>query len=171
MKSTSGNLAGLVGLALIALNFMISACESGGSGTSAEVQTADIPFTDEGTLAFTRADGSEITSIRIEIADDDSTRTRGLMQRTSMPADAGMLFIFPDETVRSFWMANTPLSLDLMFITNEGVIIDVQKYTKPLSPENLTSSAPATYVLEVKAGFSDTWGISETDQIEWSEHE
>ncbi len=171
MKSSSGIPIALVALVLVALTLMGSACESGRSGSATAERTANIPFTDEGTLSFTRADGSEVTTIRIEIADDDSTRTRGLMQRTDLPADAGMLFVFPDETVRSFWMANTPLSLDLMFITSEGVIIDVQKYTKPLSPENVTSSAPAAYVLEVKAGFSDTWGISETDEIEWSEHE
>ncbi len=171
MKSSSGILVALFALTLVAPALVVSACGSGRSGSSPAEQTADIPFTDEGSLTFSRADSSEITTIRIEIADDDSTRTRGLMQRTNMPADAGMLFIFPNETVRSFWMANTPLSLDMMFITREGEIIDVHKYTKPLSPENVTSTAPATYVLEVKAGFTDTWGISETDRIEWSEHE
>ena len=156
---------------LVALTLAVSACESGRSDSDPAEQTASIPFTDEGTLTFSRADGSELTTIRIEIADDDSTRTRGLMQRADMPADAGMLFVFPDETDRSFWMANTPLSLDMMFVTREGEIIDVHKYTKPLSPENVTSSAPATYVVEVRAGFTDTWGISETDRIEWSENE
>ena len=156
---------------LVVLTLAVSACESGRSASAPGEKTTSIPFTDEGVLTFSRADGTEITTIRIEIADDDSTRTRGLMQRTNMPADAGMLFIFPDETVRSFWMANTPLALDMMFVTREGEIIDVRKYTKPLSPENVTSSAPAAYVVEVKAGFTDTWGISETDRIEWSADE
>jgi len=168
MKKSSGIHVALVALTLAMLTLAVSACESGCSNSAPAGKTANIPFTDEGTLTFSRADSSEITTIRIEIADDDSTRTRGLMQRTNMPADAGMLFIFPDETVRSFWMANTPLSLDMMFVTREGEIIDVHKYTKPLSPENVTSSAPAAYVVEVKAGFTDTWGISETDRIEWS---
>ena len=150
----------------------LTACEPGQGGASnnggEQPDVVNIPFTPEGNLTFTRSDGSAITSIRIEIADDDSTRTRGLMQRTDLPGDAGMLFVFPIEEVRSFWMANTPLSLDMMFITRDGEIIDIAKYTKPLSPENVTSRAPATYVLEVKAGFTDTWGISETDLIEWS---
>jgi hypothetical protein len=93
------------------------------------------------------------------------------MQRTSMPDDAGMLFIFPNEEIRSFWMANTPLSLDMIFVAGSGEIIDIAKYTKPVTPENVTSRAPATYVVEVKAGFTDTWGISETDQVEWSAQE
>jgi uncharacterized membrane protein (UPF0127 family) len=150
---------------------LCAACESGRQEQPAAEQEVVIPFTEEGTLTFKRADGSEITTIRIEIADDDSTRTRGLMQRKSLPSDGGMLFIFPNETVRSFWMANTPLSLDMMFASRSGEIVDIAKYTKPQSPQNVTSSAPATYVVEVQAGFSDTWGISETDVIEWSAHE
>ena len=163
--------------ALTVISSGLAACGSGGGGgtagggASGDVpQTANIPFTEEGSLAFKRSDGSDITSIRIEIADDDSTRTRGLMQRTEMPADGGMLFIFPNEQQRSFWMANTPLSLDMLFVTRDGEIVDIAKYTRPLSPENVTSQVPATYVVEVKAGFTDTWGISESDRIEWTEH-
>jgi uncharacterized membrane protein (UPF0127 family) len=148
---------------------LCTGCESGRQPSPQP--EVSIPFTEEGTLIFKRADGTEITAIRIEIADDDSTRARGLMQRSSIPADAGMLFIFPNQTVRSFWMANTPLSLDMMFATRDGQIIDIAKYTKPLSPQNVTSQSPATYVVEVQAGFTDTWGISETDVIEWSRHE
>ena len=149
---------------------MLASCGKESPTPPANQQPTNIPFSEEGSLTLTRADGAEITTIRIEIADDDSTRTRGLMQRTSFPSDAGMLFIFPNEEIRSFWMANTPLSLDILFITRDGEIIDIHKYTKPVSPENVTSVAPATYVLEVKAGFADTWGISESDRIEWSAH-
>lgn len=155
----------------IALAVAIAACGSGQREAPPTEPAIEIPFTEHGSLTFTRSDGSEITTIRIEIADNDSTRTRGMMQRASFPSDAGMLFIFPNEEVRSFWMANTPLSLDIMFVTADGEIIDIAKYTKPVSPENVTSRAPATYVVETKAGFSDTWGISETDRIEWQRHE
>lgn len=151
------------------LTFVMAAC--GPDKNEAAADRANIPFTEEGSLTFKRADGTEVKTIRIEIADDDSTRARGMMQRTSMPDDAGMLFIFPDESTRSFWMANTPLSLDMMFVNSDREIIDIAKYTKPVSPENVTSRAPAKYVVEVKAGFVDTWGISETDRIEWSVHE
>lgn len=145
-----------------------SGCESGPSGGTPSVPGVDIPFTSEGTLAFSRSDGSPIVEIEIEIADDDSTRTRGLMQRLTLPDKGGMLFVFGDEAVRTFWMANTPLSLDLIFVARSGEVIDIVKYTKPLSPINVTSRSEALYVVEVKAGFSDTWGISETDRIEWS---
>lgn len=149
----------------------IAACGEPSPPPPTDNQPQGIPFSEEGSLTFKRSDGSEITTIRIEIADDDSTRTRGLMQRTSMPGDGGMLFVFPNQEIRSFWMANTPLSLDMIFVERDGEIIDIAKYTKPVTPENVTSRAPATYVVEVKAGFTDTWGISETDVIEWSEHE
>src|SRR5690554_7281945 len=77
-----------------------------GPGADEEV----IPFRRDGSLSFIR-DGEEQLQIEIEIADTDSARTRGLMQRESLPERSGMLFIFDDEAPRGFWMANTPLAL------------------------------------------------------------
>ncbi|MGA7304019.1 MAG: DUF192 domain-containing protein [Rhodothermales bacterium] len=129
--------------------------------------TPDIPFTIEGRLYFEQSDGSPITDIGIEIADDDSTRTRGLMQRSTIPDTLGMLFIFERQETRSFWMANTPHSLDILFVNANHDIVDIAKYTRPFSPEAIESRAPSLYVVEVKAGFTDSWGISETDKVRW----
>ena len=71
-----------------------------------------IPFRSDGTLRFTRGE-EELLTIDIEIADTDSAIVRGLMQRTSLPDRSGMLFLMPSEEPQSFWMANTPLALDL----------------------------------------------------------
>ena len=129
-----------------------------------------IPFQIHGTLDFLR-EGELLYSIMIEIAETDSTRMRGMMQRDAFPEKTGMLFIFQQETERSFWMANTPVALDLLFINADSTVIDIHKYARPFSKENITSSGPARFVLEVQAGFVDSIGIIETDRVSWTRTE
>jgi len=127
----------------------------------------DIPFKDEGEMTFLRND-TPLVHIKIEIADNDSTRTRGLMQRSSLPDKSGMLFIFDLEEPQSFWMANTQLPLDILFVNADSQIVSISKYTTPLSPESVSSGTnPAQYVIEVVAGFCDTFGIIESDRVRW----
>ncbi len=76
-----------------------------------------------------------------------------------MARDAGMLFIFPDEAPRSFWMKNTPLPLDIVFIGADRRIVSIAAGTKPYSTERIPSGAPAMFVLEVNAGFCERHGI------------
>ena len=132
--------------------------------------TQEIPYRKDGTLHFLR-ENERMLTIDIEIADTDSTRERGLMQRTSLPDGAGMLFIMPTEEPQSFWMANTPLSLDFVFASTSGEVVAISKYAKPQSPDPVMSGLPARFVLEVPAGFLDSYGIIEGDQIEWSRTE
>jgi uncharacterized protein len=132
-----------------------------------ENQSVGIPFRADATLSLFR--GSEsYQQMAIEIADSDSSRTRGLMQRDSLPEDSGMLFIFDREEPQSFWMANTPLSLDLIFINRDSSIVHIAKYAQPLSPDPVPSEEPARFVLEVEAGYADTKGILEGDRVTWS---
>ena len=131
-------------------------------------ESPSIPFRKDGTLTFTRADGTPITTIDIEIAESDSAQARGLMQRDELPEDAGMLFVYPGAAPRSFWMANTRIPLDIIFVGADREIMRIAKYVRPRSPESIPSRYPAQYVVEVNAGFADTYGLSETDRIEWS---
>jgi hypothetical protein len=147
---------------------MVSACQTGGDTAPATEPPASttIPFEQEGMLDFRRGD-SVLVQIAIEIADTDSARARGLMQRTALPDRSGMLFLFNREESQSFWMANTQLSLDLMFLSADTSIVTIARYTRPLSPESISSTAPARFVIEVPAGFADTWGIVEGDRARW----
>ncbi|MEM1095081.1 MAG: DUF192 domain-containing protein [Bacteroidota bacterium] len=130
-----------------------------------------IPFRKDGTLDFLRGDDTLLT-VDIEIADNDSSITRGMMQRDSFPDMSAMLFVFPNEEPRGFWMANTPLPLDILFTAADGEIVHIAKYTKPLSPQTIESGGlPAQYVVELPAGFSDQHGLIETDRIEWRRDE
>ena len=125
-----------------------------------------IPFTRHGELSFMR--GAETLSmIEIEIADTDSSRLRGLMQRTSLPENSGMLFIFPVEEPQGFWMGNTQMSLDLMYAGADSSIVSIAKYVQPMALETIPSGAPAQFVVEVPAGYTDSNGIVEGDRIRW----
>ena len=106
--------------------------------------------------------------LAIEIADDDSSRGRGLMGRERLPQGSGMLFVFDQPEIQRFYMANTPMSLDFFFIGQDSVIVNTVKYAPPLSLESIVSTAPATLVLEVEAGFIDTYGIVPGDRVAWS---
>lgn len=125
-------------------------------------ESAGIPFRKDGTLTLSR-EGEIYRTLDIEIAETDSSRNRGLMQRDSLPEDSGMLFIFDREEEQGFWMANTPLALDLIFLREDGSILSIAKYVQPMRTETVQSNGRAMYVLEVVAGYSDSIGIIEGD--------
>ncbi|MEM8486954.1 MAG: DUF192 domain-containing protein [Bacteroidota bacterium] len=143
-------------------------CETeSASPPNSEAETeVNIPFRKDGTLDLLRG-GENYLSLDIEIADNDSSITRGLMQRTGLPDRSGMLFVMPEERIQSFWMSNTTISLDIIFINSAMEIVHIAKYTTPLSPDSVPSEYPAAYVVEVIAGFTDNNGILEGDTISW----
>jgi uncharacterized protein len=125
-------------------------------------------FKKEGDLTFLNSDGKEVKKIEIEIADNGEERQKGLMYRKSMDEAKGMLFVFPVEDQQAFWMKNTVLSLDIMFVGKDKKIVKIHKNTTPFSEKDLPSGKPAMYVVETIAGFSDKYGIKEGDKIEFS---
>ena len=127
----------------------------------------EISFRPDGILDFSRPDSTLITRIVIEIAESPEAQAQGLMYRRSMPARGGMLFVDPEESMRSFWMKNTPLSLDILFVTQDGEIVNIEKRTTPFSETNILSTGPAQFVVEVRAGFTDLYEITEDDHITW----
>lgn len=116
-------------------------------------------FVKEGELILSDSEGKKICSIDIEIADDDLQTQRGLMYRRTLKQDRGMLFIFPDEEERSFWMKNTLISLDIMYLNTNKEIVSISENTPPKSEESIWSELPAKYVLEVNAGFVGQYQI------------
>lgn len=125
-----------------------------------------IEFKKQGTLAFVSKTGADtLRKIDIQLAQTDEQRADGLMYRKSMTDDQGMLFIFPDMEERAFWMKNTYISLDIIYIADNMEIVSIQKYATPLSEESLPSFKKAKYVLEVNGGFSDKYHIKYGDKI------
>ncbi|WP_220338315.1 DUF192 domain-containing protein [Wenzhouxiangella sediminis] len=107
----------------------------------------------------------------VEIADDDATRAQGLMFRDEMADDHGMLFIFPDQRPRSFWMKNTRIALDIIYIDRDFEVVSISADTPPCRSRNrrcpsYPSEGPAQYVLEINGGLAAKYGIEPGDRIE-----
>ncbi|MDD4014600.1 MAG: DUF192 domain-containing protein [Petrimonas sp.] len=126
----------------------------------------EISFNKQGTLAFLSAQNNDTLSvIDIEVADNNQRRARGLMYRKSLPADAGMLFVFDEEEIQGFWMKNTYIPLDMLFVNADNEIITIHTNTAPLKEWNYASTRPALYVVEVNAGYCAQKQITEGDKI------
>lgn len=138
------------------------------SGISDQTETVDIPFRNQGELFFTsQQNGDTLAGIEIEVADNDQLRARGLMYRRTLPENAGMLFIQGMEEMQSFWMKNTYIPLDILFVNANKEIVTIHANTTPLKEWNYASTKPALYVVEVNAGFSGRHGIGTGDRIEF----
>lgn len=118
------------------------------STTSSEPQ-----FVRQGELTFLKADGTILTKIDIEIADTDAKREQGLMYRRQMEQNRGMLFVFDDVDLRSFWMKNTYLPLDILYLNAQKKIVKICENMPTLNEQPIPSDFPAKYVIEVNAGF------------------
>jgi uncharacterized membrane protein (UPF0127 family) len=109
-------------------------------------------------------------SFYVELALDDATRQRGLMFRDSMPADQGMLFVFPRTEVQAFWMKNTQIPLDIMYFDSDRSFVSAAYRTPPCGEgdncPNYPSDGRARYVLELNSGIGEALGLVRGDKIE-----
>ena len=113
--------------------------------------------------------GEKLIHIDVEISDDNEERAKGLMYRKRLNDNDGMLFIFNNESYQTFWMKNTLIPLDMIFIDSKFAIIDI-KNAIPCKEEPCTlytSSKPARYVLEVSAGFTRKNNIILGNKVAW----
>jgi uncharacterized membrane protein (UPF0127 family) len=101
----------------------------------------------------------------VEIADTDATREKGLMFRKSLPEGQGMLFDFHEEQPVGFWMQNTYIPLDMIFIRGDGSILRIAENTEPLSTRIIPSGGPVRAVLELIAGSAHKFGIAPGDKV------
>ncbi len=115
--------------------------------------SAEPQFVKQGELTFLKSDSTILAKIDIEIADDDIKRERGLMFRRQMELNQGMLFIFEEEDLRSFWMKNTYLPLDIIYLNAQKQIIRIHENVATMNEQPILSDFPAKYVVEVNAGF------------------
>jgi hypothetical protein len=135
-----------------------------GADGAAPVAAADLfPALERAELAIETASGKHRFSAWI--ADDNETRARGLMFVRALPPDRGMLFDFHEPRFASFWMKDTYLSLDLVFIAPDGRVVNVVPNAQPHSLSPIVSSAPVRYALEVVAGTAARIGLQAGDRI------
>lgn len=105
-------------------------------------------------------------TFEVEFVDTPETRARGLMFREALAPDTGMLFDFERPHELTFWMRNTPLSLDIIFISADGRVVRIARKTTPYSEKLIKSGAPARAALEVEAGTADRIGLAVGDRID-----
>jgi uncharacterized membrane protein (UPF0127 family) len=118
-----------------------------------------------GVATIVTRDGRGI-AVDVEIASNDADRTRGLMFRKAMPEQAGMIFIFPEEEEHSFWMKNTFLPLDMLFIDAPGRVVGIVEQVDPLTTTPRGVRAASNRVLEVNGGFCQRNGVKAGDRVE-----
>lgn len=116
-------------------------------------------FRKDGELQFINANDSVIFSIDMELATTEEEHARGLMFRKQMDENKGMLFLFQDEDWRSFWMHNTLIPLDIIYVNAKRQVVSISKNANTMDDTSLPSEAPAMYVIEINAGLCDKYGI------------
>lgn len=109
-------------------------------------------------VVLTGRDGSEIP-IRVEVVSRSEDQARGLMNRDRLAPDAGMLFVYPAEAPRSFWMKNTFIPLDMLFIGRDRRVVGVVHQAEPLTTTRRAVDAPSMFVLEVNGGLVKHRGV------------
>lgn len=151
---------------------VLCACGSSAHGVTPEAQPQPSPGTapaaapsaanapaEKGSRVVLMPPGADPVSVRVEIARDDATRRRGLMFREHMDDDAGMLFLFDRPEQLTFWMHNTYIPLDMVFIEPSLRVLGVVENAEPQTDSSRAVPGVSQYVLEVNAGFSRRHGL------------
>lgn len=133
-----------------------------GFGLAADEKPMRLPV-DKTPIVFQTRHGSR--ALAVEIAETAQERERGLMFRKDFPRDRAMLFVFPDAQEVTFWMQNTPLPLDMIFIGADGRITSIKEHEKPFSTDLVGSGGPVRFVIEVDAGVARRLGLEKGDRV------
>jgi len=121
---------------------------------------------DRGPVAVIRGPGAAV-EVSLEVAATPAERERGLMYRTSLAEGRGMLFVFDADGNQSFWMKNTLIPLDLLFIARDGTVVGIHANATPQSTADIAVGMPSRYVLEVPGGWAARHGISAGARVEF----
>ncbi len=133
-----------------------------GWGVWSKLFTPAIAFS-SARLQIARAEGA-VEVFNVEVAETQEQLERGLMFRRSMPRDAGMIFVMPPQ-VAGFWMKNTVIPLDMLFVGDDGRILKIVANTKPLDTTKISSDVPVAGVIEINAGEAARRGIAVGDRV------
>ena len=98
-------------------------------------------------------------AVDVEIADTEAARDRGLMFRTQLGSDEGMLFVMGRRMVHTFWMENTCIALDLLFVDTDGYVVGIRENVPTMSAADVFVTCPSAFVLEVNAGWARAHGV------------
>lgn len=156
-------------LALLALPALpaLPACRASPSSLAAADAPAAAP------RVIVESPSGRSASVRVEVARTDPERERGLMFRRELGADDGMLFVFPESSDHVFWMKNTFVALDMIFLSVDdedggggvGVVVGIVANAEPMTTTPRGVGVPSRFVLEVNGGWSATHGLARGDRV------
>ena len=118
-------------------------------------------------VTITTQDDRQI-AFQVEVADTPGKREMGLMYRTELADDRGMIFLFPSESQQSFWMKNTPRSLDMIFISKERKIVGIVEQATPFSLDPRFVAGQSQFVFEINGGLSKRHGFKAGDSVQFA---
>jgi uncharacterized membrane protein (UPF0127 family) len=154
---------GFLSIVLCCSAIFLIAC---GEKKSEQLIQDTVRFNKEGSVTIVSSAGDTLKStLEIEFAETDYEIQTGLMYRDKMENNQGMLFVFKQEAPHSFYMKNTLIPLDLLFIRSDSTIARIAKNARPLDESSIPSGEPIQFVLEIKAGMSTAWGLNSNDRI------
>ena len=143
----------LTGIIFLGILVMLTACskDKNSSKNNSSNKGRTVTFTNK--VYFLKNNGDTLSTVKVAIAKTPQERDTGLMDVNNLASDGGMLFIFPKPQKLSFWMANTPLPLDIIFINKDKKIIRIHHSAQPYSDKQLNSDGLAQYVVETNGGY------------------
>ncbi|WP_240325505.1 DUF192 domain-containing protein [Sphingomonas mesophila] len=118
-------------------------------------------------MPLTIRSGNKVHRFTVEVARSGAEQAYGMMNRDSLPGDRGMLFPYDPPQAVAFWMKDTLIPLDLVFVAPGGTILNIIENAVPLSFEQLPSAGPVEAVLEIAGGRSAELGLKPGDRVEW----
>lgn len=162
----------MIRLVVAALALSLVACRGGEAGAAAQQpEAAATPALARAEVSIDTANGPRV--FHVDVARTPAEQSRGLMFRTDIPRDGGMIFTpypaaggGPQEA--SFWMKNTPSPLDIIFIRADGTIARIAENTVPFSEAPIPSGEPVATVLEINGGRAAETGVAEGDRVRWT---
>jgi len=148
-----------------------TACSARGEQASAQANPADPEYSDAGLLRqpLSIQSGDKEHRFTVEMAITGEQQAQGLMFRKELAPDAGMLFPFPQNRVANFWMKNTVIPLDIIFIRSDGTIESIAANTVPYSLDGVRSGEPVAAVLELAGGRAAELALKPGDVVSWQQ--
>jgi uncharacterized membrane protein (UPF0127 family) len=151
-------------LSWLALGYLLCSCKP---NHKEEMKSQDWSFENEASLYLINQSQDTLKQLQIKLADTDYSIQLGMMYRDELTENQGMLFVFEEAIPRFFYMKNTKVPLDIIYITTDKRVDSYSLNAQPKDETLLKSKGAAKYVLEVKAGMTEKWGLKEGDLAGW----
>ncbi|MFT5336290.1 MAG: uncharacterized membrane protein (UPF0127 family) [Sphingobacteriales bacterium] len=165
MRNKKGLIFAVFSILILGAYFVLPYIGDTGGSKRLDRTPSEPKFKQEAEAYWLKSNGDTISNVKLELAETPYEIEVGLMYRSRMAQNHGMLFVFPDERPRSFWMKNTKISLDICYLDSKYNLVSAAELASPYSEKSLPSTYPAKYVLELNGGYLKQFGVQAGDRI------